>query len=142
VNFCNWNLETLEKNLKNIGLQEGIFRTVGTSFVIFRISRSHKSQLLMFSMTLNPMTFMQTRHLKTGFKPIKLHSFIRKAKFANLGDHKHASQKCKVSGHSNPQIIQTNQPIYVHSLFPTNEVNNLQLTKTRKHSEFRKCHTL
>jgi hypothetical protein len=34
VNFCSWNLEILEKNLKNIGLPEGIFRTIGTSFVI------------------------------------------------------------------------------------------------------------
>jgi hypothetical protein len=46
--FLHWNLEILEKNLKNIGLQEGIFRTIGTSFVIFTISKSHKSQLLMF----------------------------------------------------------------------------------------------
>jgi len=34
VNFCSWNLEILEKNLKNIGLPEGICRTIGTSFVI------------------------------------------------------------------------------------------------------------
>jgi hypothetical protein len=34
VNFCSWNLEILEKNLKDIGLPEGIFRIIGTSFVI------------------------------------------------------------------------------------------------------------
>jgi hypothetical protein len=34
VNFCSWNLKILEKNLKNIGLPEGIFRTTGTAFVI------------------------------------------------------------------------------------------------------------
>jgi hypothetical protein len=34
VNFCSWNLEILGKNLKSIDLPEGIFRTIGTSFVI------------------------------------------------------------------------------------------------------------
>jgi hypothetical protein len=83
------------------------------------------------------------RHLKNGFKQIKLHPFIRtyKAKISNLGDHKHASSKCKVVIQL-PKLYKPINQFMFTIYFSTNEINNLLLTKKRKHSESQKCHTL